>query len=915
MSRRRSRKFLTVLLALALFSVALAVMLSRVVASQSARRYMTARLEQAFGRPVEVSNFSIRWIPTPGIVAERVTISDDPRFGHEYFLRTDSIIANPRWRSLFLARLELGTLELSHPSLNLVRNDDGRWNVESWLPPPANLRSAQSISGQKSLRATARLSRIEIDSGRINFSRGADRRPFALEGLSGSIEQESTGRWRIALAAHPSRATVHLQQSGTLSVAGIIAGTSARLRPADLTLSWSDASLADALRLALGNDPGIRGEFGLQVIARTDPESAPLNTSSSRAPARWNISLSARMSGLHRWDMASRLDNPAANLIALAGWDGGSPQISLQKISLEAPHSKVEAAGTVGWAAGINPNVHLTSSGISFEDIFAWYRSFQPGIGDDLTAEGYLTSDVKLSGWPLRAHDGKLESNGATIRSAGLTVAKSGPIEARFEPSSIELLPLLWTIPNSNGLQNVAATTSAPRAPSGTISFRGRMFSSIVSSAKPPAKSQAKQIVKKVDSANWNYELAVRGDFSRFEDFLNAARLVGRPLNAGWQVEGGLTANLQWQGTLHQRFPKATGEVSPRAMTLKLPLLNQSVEIENAKIELRPNEPHVTITKATALGAHWRGTIWRNNLPSSSNNSPAPEWQFDLAADHLDAAELDRWIGPRARPNWLARIFTVPGSATVQIPGPGPLSQLRAHGTLRADTFTVAPLEVQSLRAQIEMLGRDVNFSEFDAKLNGGTISGGLLASLDADPNYWLHIAAKNVNVAELAMPNRDLRDRLIGQLSGEARLSLHGIGREQLLSTLKGAGRVSATRFGIRGVDLSAPSTEDAAHSAAEEQFPLVSAEISVDARKMNFRKIELTTVNGMFDGKGTSDFSRAIQIDFWRPPQAAALAREDVHPANRFIRVSGTLEAPHVSFELFPAGATLPEPAVVRH
>ncbi len=150
MSRRRSRKFLTVLLALAIFGVALAVIVSRVAASQSARRYLTARLEQAFGRPVEVSNFSIRWFPTPGIVAERVTIGDDPRFGHEYFLRADSIVASPRWRSLFLAKLELGTLELSHPSLNLVRNDDGRWNVESWLPSPANLRSAQNISGQKS---------------------------------------------------------------------------------------------------------------------------------------------------------------------------------------------------------------------------------------------------------------------------------------------------------------------------------------------------------------------------------------------------------------------------------------------------------------------------------------------------------------------------------------------------------------------------------------------------------------------------------------------------------------------------------------------------------------------------------------------------------------------------------------------
>jgi hypothetical protein len=425
-------------------------------------------------------------------------------------------------------------------------------------------------------------------------------------------------------------------------------------------------------------------------------------------------------------------------------------------------------------------------------------------------------------------------------------------------------------------------------------------------------------VVKKEDSAAWNYELALRGDFTHFEDFLNAARLIGRPLNTGWQVEGGLTANMQWQGILHQRFPKPTGDVSPRAMTLKLPLLNQSVEIENAKIELKPNEPHVTITKATVLGAHWQGTIWRNNLSSPSNNtnnSSAPEWQFDLAADHLDAVELDRWIGPRARPNWLARIFTTSGSATVQIPDPGPLSQLHAHGTLRADTFTLAPLAVESLRAQIEVAGRNVNLSEFDAKLNGGTISGGLLATLDADPNYWLHIVAKNVNVAELAMPNGDLRDRLTGQLSGEAKLSLHGIGREQLLNTLKGEGHASATRFGIRGVDLSSPSTEDAAQSASEEQFPLINAELSVDARKINFRKIELTTVNGLFDGKGTYDFSRAMQIDFWRPPQTAALARVDVHSANKFIRVSGTLEAPHVSFELFPAGATLPEPAVVRH
>ena len=918
MSKPRSRKLFTALLALALVLIALAVVLSRVVASNSARRYLTARLEQAFGRPVDVSNFSIRWIPTPGIVAERVTISEDPRFGQEYFLRTDSIVASPRWRSLFVAKLELGTLELSHPSLNLVRNDDGRWNVESWLPPPANSNSASGSAALPSRRAAAQLSRIEIDSGRINFSRGIDRRPFALEDLNGSIEQESAGQWRIALAAHPLRATVHLQNSGTLSVSGIIAGTSARLHPANIALTWSDASLADALRLALGNDPGIRGDFGLQVIAQTEPEVAQANVSAVRAPARWNISVSARISGLHRWDMPARSDNPVANLSAEAEWSAASPQVTLRKLSLEASHSRIEGTGTVDWMHGIAPEVDMKSSGISFEDIFAWYRAFQPGVAEGLTAEGFLTTNAKLAGWPLRARDGKIESDGATIRSGGLTLAKSGPIETRFDPDSAELLPMVWTIANSTKLQDVvAANAGTARAPAGTISFRAKLSQGAVAAEKSAKKLRGILSAKTPEnkSASWNYDMAVRGDFAHFEDFLNVARLIGRPLNANWQVEGGLEADLRWQGIMHEKFPRPTGEVSPRNMTLKLPLLNQSVEIENAKIELKPNEPRVTIVKAAALGAHWQGTIWRNDLASPAINGSTPEWQFDLAADHLDAAELDRWIGPRARPNWLARIFTSTGNAAPQISTPGPLSQLHARGTLHADAFTLAPIEVQSLRAQIEMLGRNVSFSEFEAKLNGGTISGGLRTSLDADPTYLLHATVKNVDVANLASNNADLHDRLTGQLSGDVKLSFHGIGREQLLDTLKGDARLSATRFAIRGVDLSSPSTQDAAPSTPGEQFSFVNAEIAVDARKIHFQKIALVAANGSFDGKGASDFSRAIQIDFWRPPQSVANASVDVHSTNRFIRVSGLLEAPHVSFELFPTGATLPEPAAVRH
>ena len=177
------------------------------------------------------------WLPTPGIVAHEVTIEEDPRFGQEYFLRAQSVTASPRWSSLLAGRLELGTLELSQPSLNF-RHSDGRWNVENWLPTPDQNNSPNSIP-TRAPREAAKLTRIVIDGGRINFSRGIDRRPFALVDVAGSVEQESTGRWQISLEARPIRATVQLQDTGLLRLTGKSSGTTARLQPAMLTLTSS----------------------------------------------------------------------------------------------------------------------------------------------------------------------------------------------------------------------------------------------------------------------------------------------------------------------------------------------------------------------------------------------------------------------------------------------------------------------------------------------------------------------------------------------------------------------------------------------------------------------------------------------------------------------------------------------------
>ena len=107
----------------------------------------TSRLETVFGRPVEVGSYDFSLWGGPVLEAHSVTVAEDPRFGREYFLRADSMAIHLRWQSLLRGRIELGTLSLSRPSLNLVRNSEGEWNVAEWLPRPSGTAPSGHVPG------------------------------------------------------------------------------------------------------------------------------------------------------------------------------------------------------------------------------------------------------------------------------------------------------------------------------------------------------------------------------------------------------------------------------------------------------------------------------------------------------------------------------------------------------------------------------------------------------------------------------------------------------------------------------------------------------------------------------------------------------------------------------------------------
>jgi len=549
------------------------------------RRVLTAQIEAAFGRPVEVGSYDFSLWDGPALEANSVTVGEDPRFGQEYFLRAESMTVRLRWASLLRGHVRLGTLSLNRPSLNLVRDAGGDWNLAEWLPQPSGSLPAKVPVGPSLPFSPLRFGRIEVDGGRINFKNGDDKLPLAFVGVTGAVETDAPGRWRMNLDATPWRAAVVVQQAGTIHLSGDLGGTSSRLRPAALDISWTDASISDVLRLAGRDDAGIRGALAMAVNARTNDRDAG-----------WAIQGRAELRQVHRWDLALRPDSPSVNLIARTNWNPSASGIELTDVTLEAPHSSAHASGWIRWNAEgtpaskkVSPVQFTLSSLLDVGDLLPWLRAFHPGVAEGVSvlgrAEVHAQFQADAVRWPLRLVSATVSSDGVDFAAANLRrPAHLGPLQFRYDRGLVSLLPV----------------SLAFGSPGSALQFE--------SSAK---------LGRRATNA-----MCISGNVSDVRDVLAAAAAMGWNVAAGWDISGPVRADLLWQGGLYPWQAPPVGFINwgagPGVAGLRAPFLNQPIGDINATTEWTPGARHITIESAQAFGARWSGTL--------DSRDPAGNW-------------------------------------------------------------------------------------------------------------------------------------------------------------------------------------------------------------------------------------------------------------------------------------------------
>jgi uncharacterized protein involved in outer membrane biogenesis len=132
------------------------------------------RLEPALGRKVRLEHIRLSLLP-PSLVAEQLGISEDPAFGQGDFATMEALRVHISLLALVNQHVEITTLEAEKPSVKLIKNASGAWNIDSLgaRPPAGNNASGQPAGG-----ATAGANALEVDKLRLTDG------SFSLDDLS-----------------------------------------------------------------------------------------------------------------------------------------------------------------------------------------------------------------------------------------------------------------------------------------------------------------------------------------------------------------------------------------------------------------------------------------------------------------------------------------------------------------------------------------------------------------------------------------------------------------------------------------------------------------------------------------------------------------------------------------------------------
>jgi uncharacterized protein involved in outer membrane biogenesis len=226
------------------------------------------------------------------------------------------------------------------------------------------------------------------------------------------------------------------------------------------------------------------------------------------------------------------------------------------------------------------------------------------------------------------------------------------------------------------------------------------------------------------------------------------------------------------------------------------------------------------------------------------------------------------------------------------------ISRISARGRLRITALALAPLRFEKFDGDAELAGRTVTIRKAQADFFGGKVAGMLSATVTSDPSYQFQGRFDRVDLARLGHATASLNNRISGMASATLIISSHGVGRENLVRSIEGDGKLDAREAELHGLNLanavsgSSPDSATGTIASAQGTFHIANGAITTS-------DLLLENSQGRFQAEGRIDFSRAWDMQI-HPSIAHAATKSGAAPPGFLLR--GTIEAPIVSAPSLP-------------
>jgi len=798
------------------------------------RYRISGSIGSALGRKVGLDNVRIRLLPRPGFDLEGLVIYDDPSFSAEPMMRAQDVSAAIRLRSLLRGRLEIATLSATEPSINLVRNDHGRWNLASLLERSAHIPAAPT--GKPASERRPAFPYLEATHARINFKIGQAKKSWALTDADVALWQESENSWGARMTAQPVRTDYNLTDTGVVQLnatwqrASTLSDT-----PVQVAVQWQKGQLGQITKLFSGRDRGWRGGVNFEANLSGTPKALLVRSQFS-------------IEDFRRYDIMA---SGSLRLSTACAGHYSTQNSTLTDLSCESPVNGglVRLNGNLGLITSPpSYDLILTADKVPLASLLQVLRHAKKGLPADLAANGRVDGQVyAVSGEP-----GAAQLRGEGTVAAMRLLSNSGKDEITFGD-----VPL--------------AVSNVDEKPvkSGRVRSNQKDAEPVKAYLQIGPFPLAMGAPTTASAAGWlsasGYRFSLRGD-TEVKNLYRLANTLGlsgfRPVADG-SARVDVSVSGVWQGFA---APEAVGTAQLRNVRTGMRGLNPRIEIASAILQVDPETVSLEKIAAQTGDTHWSGAV-------RAPRRCAPEgcvFQFDLGADELTSGGLAEWFTPRPSKRPWYRILT---SSEQQ--GKSPLLAIRARGHLRINRLSLKDVDASQIVAQVDLDRGKIAVTGLRGQVFQGAHQGDWVIDVSAmPPRYQAKGRLQNVSMAQMSAAMNDVW--ATGIVDGEFDLTTSGVNFSDLLAHAEGA-----LQFTMRNGTLARLELPDTA-----KPFPvhLFAANVKIKNGTWKLSTGKLESHDGIYQVSGAASPVSGLNL---------ILTRGDEQSWN----ITGTLLKPTVS------------------